>query len=111
MITWILLLRAIHLTTVAFFYFVCLGLMYWSNTKRYMRYYVKVRFVLKTILSIFYFVVVYELYYGITVSNFHLWVSILLILLDIAEMWSRSYKTYGFKEVKKGFGKLAYFLI
>jgi hypothetical protein len=111
MLTWILLVRAVHLTVVAFFYFVCWTLMVWTDTKGYFRYYSRVRFVLKTIISVFYFVVIHELHYGSEVSSFHILVSTLLSLLDIAEMWSRSYRTYGFKEFKKNFGKAAYFFI
>ena len=48
---------------------------------------------------------------GSEVSSFHIWVSTLLILLDIAEMWSRSYRTFGFKDFKKNFGKAAYFFV
>jgi len=47
MLTWILLVRAVHLTVVAFFYFVCWALMIWTDTKGYFRYYSRVRFVLK----------------------------------------------------------------
>ena len=85
--------------------------MIWTDTKGYFRYYSRVRFVLKTILSVFYFVVVNELHYGVEISTFHFWVSTLLILLDIAEMWSRSYRTYGFKELKKTVGKAACFFV
>lgn len=77
MLTWILLVRAVHLTVVAFFYFV----------------------------------VIHELHYDSEVSSFHIWVSTLLILLDITEIWSRSYRTYGFKEFRKTFGKVAYFFV
>ena len=111
MFTWFLLLRAIHLGVVAFFYFVCFAFMNWIDTKGYFRYYSKVRFTLKSLLAIFYFVVFSELHSVSEVSSFHLWVSALLVLLDVAEMWSRSYRTYGFKELKKGFGKAAYFSI
>lgn len=111
MLVWFLLLRAIHITVVSFFYFVCFAFMVWTDTKGYFRYYSKVRFTLKLILSVFYFVVFSEIYSVSEVSSFHLWVSILLVLLDIAEMCSRSYKTYGFKEFKKNFGKAAYFFI
>ena len=111
MLSWFLLLRAIHLTVVAFFYFVCFAFMVWTDTKGYFRYYSKVRFVLKSLLSVFYFVVIHDLHYGSEVSSFHIWVSVLLALLDIAEIWSRSYRTYGFKEFRKNFGKAAYFFI
>ena len=111
MITWFLLLRAIHITIVAFFYFVCCSFMVWTDTKGYFRYYSRVRFALKLLLSIFYFVVFFELHSAIEVSNSFIWVSTLLILLDIAEMWSRSYRTLGFKELKKNLGKAAYFFI
>lgn len=111
MLSWFLLARVVHITVVAFFYFVCWVLMIWTDTKRYFRYYSKVRFTLKSLLSIFYFVVFSELHSVSEVSSFHLWVSALLVLLDIAEMWSRSYRTYGFKEFKKNFGKAAYFFI
>lgn len=111
MFTGFLLLRAIHLGVVAFFYFVCCSFMIWTDTKGYFRYYSRVRFALKLLLSIFYFVVFFELQSLTELSNFVIWVSTLLILLDIVEMWSRSYKTYGFKEFKKNFGKAAYFFI
>lgn len=111
MITWFLLARAVHITVVAFFYFVCWALMIWTDTKGYFRYYSKVRFVLNSLLSVFYFVVIHELHYGSEVSSFHIWISALLVLLDVAEMWSRSYRTYGFKELKKAIGKAAYFFI
>ena len=111
MFTWFLLLRAIHITVVAFFYFVCWAFMFWTDTKGYFRYYSKVRFTLKLLLSIFYFVVFSELHSVSEVSSFHLWVSILLVLLDTAEMWSRSYRTFGFKDFKKNFGKAAYFFV
>ena len=111
MLSWFLLVRAIHITVVAFFYFVCFTFMIWTDTKGYFRYYSKVRFVLKSLLSVFYFVVIHELHYGSEVSSFHIWVSTLLILLDIAEMWSRSYHTFGFKDFKKNFGKVAYFFV
>lgn len=111
MIVWFLLLRAIHITVVAFFYFVCWAFMVWTDTKGYFRYYSKVRFALKLLLSIFYFVVFFELQSLTELSNFVIWVSTLLILLDIAEMWSRSYRTYGFKEFRKNFGKAAYFFV
>lgn len=111
MITWFLLARAVHITVVAFFYFVCFAFMVWTDTKGYFRYYSKVRFVLKSLLSVFYFVVIHELHYGSEVSSFHIWVSALLVLFDIAEMWFRSYRTYGFKELKKTVGKAAYFFI
>ena len=111
MITWFLLLRAVHLTVVAFFYFICFAFMVWTDTKGYFRYYSKVRFTLKSLLSIFYFVVLSELHSVSEVSSFQLWVSTLLVLLDIAETWSRSYRTYGFKEFKKNFAKAAYFFV
>lgn len=111
MLTWILLVRAVHLTVIAFFYFVCFTFMIWTDTKGYFRYYSKVCFVLKSLLSVFYFVVIHELHYGSEISNFHIWVSTLLIMLDVAEVWSRSYRTYGFKEFRKNFGKAAYFFI
>ena len=111
MLSWFLLARAVHITVVAFFYFVCFAFMVWTDTKGYFRYYSKVRYVLKSLLSVFYFVVIHELNYGSEVSNFHIWVSVLVVLLDLAEMWSRSYRTYGFKEFKKNFGKAAYFFI
>ena len=111
MLTWILLVRVVHLTVVAFFYFVCWALMVWTDTKGYFRYYSRVRFVLKTIISVFYFVVIHELHYGSEVSSFHIWVSALLVLFDVAEMWSRSYRTYGFNTLKKTIGKAAYFFV
>ena len=111
MFTWFLLLRAIHLGVVVFFYFVCFAFMNWTDTKGYFRYYSKVRFTLKSLLAIFYFVVFSEFHSVSDVSSFHVRVSILLILLDITEMWSRSYRTYGFKELKKTIGKAAYFFI
>ena len=47
MLSWFLLARAVHITVVAFFYFVCWALMVWTDTKGYFRYYSRVRFVLK----------------------------------------------------------------
>lgn len=111
MLSWILLVRAVHLTIVAFFYFVCFAFALWLDTKSYFCYYSKVRFTLKTLLAVFYFVVFFELQFITELSNFHIWVSALLVLLDIAEIWSRSYRTYGFKEFRKNFGKAAYFFI
>lgn len=111
MFTWFLLLRAIHLMVVAFFYFVCFSFALYPDTKSYFCYYSKVRFALKLILSLFYFIVFFEFQSVSEVSSFHLWVSFLLVLLDIAEMWSRSYRTYGFKELRKTIGKAAYFFI
>lgn len=111
MLFWFLLLRAVHLTVVAFFYFVCFAFARWSDTKSYFCYFSKVRFTLKSLLAVFYFVVFFELQFITELSNFHFWVSTLLILLDIAEVWSRSYRTYGFKELKKTIGKAAYFFI
>ena len=111
MLTWFLLARAVHITVVAFFYFVGFAFIVWTDTKGYFRYYSKVRFALKLLLSIFYFVVFSELHSVSEVSSFHVWVFTLLGLLDIAEMWSRSYRTYGFKEFKKNFGKAAYFFV
>ena len=40
-----------------------------------------------------------------------LYFMVLLVLLDIAEMWSRSYRTFGYKEVKKGFGRASIWLV
>ena len=37
MFTWFLLLRAIHINVVAFFYFVCWAFMVWTDTKGYFR--------------------------------------------------------------------------
>lgn len=111
MLSWILLLRAIHLTVVAIFYSVCFSFAIWSDTKGYFRYYSKVRFVLKFLLAVFYLITFSEIHSVTELSNFHIWVSALLILLDIAEMWSRSYKTYGFKELKKAIGNAAYFFM
>lgn len=107
----VLLVRAVHITVVAFFYFVCFTFMVWMDTKGYFRYYSKVRFALKSLLAIFYYVVFLELHSVSEISNFHIWVSTLLILLDIAEMWSRSYRTYGFRELREIIGKSAYFFI
>lgn len=109
MLSWILLVRVVHLTIVAFFYFVCFAFALWSDTKSYFCYYSKVRFTLKTLLAVFYFVVFFELHSISELSQFHLLVSTLLILLDIAEVWSRSYRTYGFKLIKRTIGKAAYF--
>ena len=111
MLFWFLLLRAVHLTVVAFFYLMCFTFARWSSTKSYFCYFSKVRFTLKSLLVVFYFVVFFELQSITEPSNFHLWVSTLLILLDIAEVWSRSYRTYGFKELKKTVGKAAYFFV
>lgn len=111
MLSWILLLRAIHLTIVAFFYFVCFVFALWSDTKSYFCYFSKVRFTLKTLLAVFYYVMFFELKSLTEISQFHIWVSTLLILLDIAELWSRSYRTYGFNTLKKTIGKAAYFFV
>ena len=111
MLSWFLLLRAIHLTIVAFVYFVCFAFALYPDTKSYFCYFSKVRFTLKTLLAVFYYVVFFELQSITELSNFHIWVSALLVLLDIAEMWSRSYRTYGFKELRKTIGKAAYFFI
>ena len=111
MLSWFLLLRAIHLTIVAFVYFVCFAFALYPDTKSYICYFSKVRFTLKTLLAVFYYVVFFELQSITELSNFHIWVSTLLILLDIAEMWSRSYRTYGFRTLNKTIGKAAYFFI
>ena len=111
MLSWFLLARAIHITVVAFFYFVCFSFALYPDTKSYFCYFSKVRFTLKSLLALFYFVVFFELQSLTELSNFHIRVSTLLVLLDIAEMWSRSYRTYGFKELKKTVGKAAYFFI
>lgn len=111
MITWFLLLRAVHLTIVAFFYFVCFAFALWSDTKSYFCYFSKVRFTLKSLLAMFYYIVFFELQSVTELSKFHIWVFILLILLDVAEMWSRSYRTYGFRTLKKTIGKAAYFFM
>lgn len=108
---WILLLRAIHLTIVAFVYFVCFAFALYPDTKSYFCYYSKVRFTLKTLLAVFYYVVFFEIQSLTELSQFHIKVSALLILLDIAEMWSRSYRTTGFKVIKNTIGKAAYFFI
>lgn len=111
MLTWFLLLRAIHLTVVAFFYLVCFTFALWPDTKSYFCYFSKVRFTLKSLLAMFYYIVFFELQSVTELSNFHIWVSAWLVLLDIAEMWSRSYRTYGFNTLKKTIGKAAYFFI
>lgn len=108
---WFLLLRVIHLTIVAFFYFVCFAFALWPDTKSYFCYFSKVRFTLKTLLAVFYYVMFFELKSLTEISQFHIWVSTLLILLDIAELWSRSYRTYGFNTLKKTIGKAAYFFV
>lgn len=111
MLFWFLLLRAIHLTIVAFFYFVCFAFALYPDTKSYFCYFSKVRFTLKILLAVFYFVVFFELQSLTELSQFHLGVSALLIMLDVAEMWSRSYRTYGFRTLNKTIGKAAYFFI
>lgn len=111
MLSWILLLRAIHLTVVAFFYLTCFTFALWPDIKSYFCYFSKVRFALKLLLALFYFVVFFELQSVTEFSTFHIWVSALLVLFDVAEMWSRSYKTYGFNTLKKTIGKAAYFFI
>lgn len=111
MLSWILLLRAIHLTVVAFFYFVCFTFALWPDTKSYFCYFSKVQFTLKSLLAMFYYIVFFELQSVTELSNFHIWVSVLLVLLDVAEMWSRSYRTYGFRTLRKTIGKAAYFFM
>lgn len=111
MLSWFLLLRAIYLTVAAFFYFVCFVFALWPDTKSYFCYFSKVRFTLKSLLAVFYYIVFFELQSVIELSNFHIWVSALLVLLDVAEMRSRSYRTYGFNTLKKTIGKAAYFFI
>lgn len=111
MLSWILLFRAIHLTVVAFFYLVCFAFALWPDTKSYFCYFSKVRFTLKSLLAMFYYIVFFELQSVTELSNFHIWVSVLLVLLDVAEMWSRSYRTYGFRTLRKTIGKAAYFFI
>lgn len=111
MLSWILLFRAIHLTVVAFFYLVCFAFVLWPDTKSYFCYFSKVRFTLKSLLAMFYYIVFFELQSVTELSNFHIWVSVLLVLLDVAEMWSRSYRTYGFRTLRKTIGKAAYFFI
>ena len=111
MLSWILLFRAIHLTVVAFFYLVCFAFALWPDTKSYFCYFSKVRFTLKSLLAMFYYIVFFELQSVTELSNFHIWVSVLLVLLDVAEMWSRSCRTYGFRTLRKTIGKAAYFFI
>jgi hypothetical protein len=111
MLSWILLFRAIHLTVVAFFYLVCFAFALWPDTKSYFCYFSKVRFTLKSLLAMFYYIVFFELQSVTELSNFHIWVSVLLVLLDVAEMWSRSYRTYGFRTLRKTIGKAAYFFM
>ena len=111
MLTWFLLLRAIHLMVVAFSYLVCFAFALWPDTKSYFCYFSKVRFTLKSLLALFYFVVFFEFQSVTELSNFHIWVSVLLVLLDVAEMWSRSYRTYGFRTLRKTIGKAAYFFM
>lgn len=71
-----LLLRAVHLTVVAFFYLVCFAFALWPDTKSYFCYFSKVRFTLKSLLAMFYYIVFFELQFVTDLSNFHIWVSV-----------------------------------
>ena len=85
-LVWFISFRAASLIISAALYFMVF--LYCADSKGYLRYYSRVRFVLKTLLTLFY-----------------------CVLLDIAEMWSRSYRTFGYKEVKKGFGRASIWLV
>ena len=80
-------------------------LLYASSVKDkgyYVRYSM-IRFIYKLILAIFYLLMVIEFYNG-SVTYFHTYVFYLLICLDIVEVWSRSYRTRGFRLMKKYIG-------
>lgn len=111
MLSWVLVFRAASLVISSALYFIIFLHLYWIGSKEYIRYYSKVRFVLKTLLFIFYCVLGVEFNSLALLTPFHILVLVLLVLLDIADMWSRSYRTYGFKELKKTIGKAAYFFV
>ena len=106
----ILFLRLFTLGLSVLFYGIILLYGYSVKDKSYYVYYSKVRFVSKLILVIFYLLMVSEFSNG-SVTAFHTHVFYLLLSLDIAEVWSRSYKTYGFKLMKKYFGYFSLLLV
>lgn len=110
-IAWLVVFRAASLTISATLYFIFFLYMYWEDSKGYLRYYSKVRFVLKTLLLLFYCVLGVEFNSLVSLTHFHIFVLVLLVLLDIAEMWSRSYRTFGYKEIKKRFGRASIWLV
>lgn len=110
-IAWILIFRAASLVISATLYFMVFFYMYCADSKGYLRYYSRVRFVLKTLLVLFYCVLGIEFDSLVSLTHFHIFVLVLLVLLDIAEMWSRSYRTFGYKEVKEGFGRASIWLV
>lgn len=110
-LAWILSFRAASLTISATLYFMVFLYMSYVDSKGYLRYYSRVRFVLKTLLALFYCVLGVEFDYLVSLTHFHIFVLVLLVLLDIAEMWSRSYRTFGYKEIKKGFGRASIWLV
>lgn len=94
-IAWILIFRAASLVISATLYFMVFFYMYCADSKGYLRYYSRVRFVLKTLLVLFYCVLGIEFDSLVSLTHFHIFVLVLLVLLDIAEMWSRSWRNYG----------------
>lgn len=110
-LTWFLVLLLASLVISATLYFVILLYMSYVDSKGYLRYYSRVRFVLKALLALFYFVLGFEFNSLDSLTHFHILVLILLVLLDVAEMWSRSYRTFGYKELKKGFGCASIWLV
>lgn len=105
LLNWFLILRWFFLFVSASLYFVAFVSKVYVGEKDYIRYFCKVRFVMKYLLSLFYFAVRVELHSEVRVTPFYTYVLILLVLLDLAEMWSRSYRTFGFKELRKNLGK------
>ena len=108
-LVWFISFRAASLIISAALYFMVF--LYCVDSKGYLRYYSRIRFVLKTLLTLFYCVLGIEFDSLVSLTHFHIFVLVLLVLLDIAEMWSRSYRTFGYKEVKKGFGRDSIWLV
>lgn len=108
-LVWFISFRAASLIILDALYFMVF--LYCADSKGYLRYYSRVRFVLKTLLTLFYCVLGIEFDSLVSLTHFHIFVLVLLVLLDIAEMWSRSYRTFGYKEVKKGFGRASIWLV
>ena len=110
-LVWFIVFRAASLIISATLYFMVFLYMYCADSKGYLRYYSRVRFVLKTLLALFYCVLGVEFDSLVSLTHFHIFVLVILVLLDIAEMWSRSYRTFGYKEIKKGFGRASIWLV
>lgn len=106
----VLFLRLFTLGLSVLFYGIILLYGYSVKDKSYYVYYSKVRFVSKLILAIFYLLLVSEFYNG-SVTAFHTYVFYLLLSLDIVEVWSRCYKTFGFRLMKKYFGYFSLLLV